>query len=44
MKKGNENVRGIIPITDYNRLETTGECGIFQLCGWHDDKLCKMDT
>jgi hypothetical protein len=22
-----------VPITDYSRLETTGECGIFQLFG-----------
>jgi hypothetical protein len=30
---GNDNLKGIIPATDYDRSETTGECGMFQLFG-----------
>jgi hypothetical protein len=30
-----------MPITYYDRSETTAECGIFQLVGLHD-KRCKM--
>jgi hypothetical protein len=28
---GNENLKGSIPSTDYDTLETSGECGIFQI-------------
>jgi hypothetical protein len=35
---GNENLQGTITITDYGRSETTGECGILQLFGLHDNK------
>jgi hypothetical protein len=30
---GNEDLKGIIPIANYDRSETTRECGIFQLFG-----------
>jgi hypothetical protein len=35
--QGNENIKATIPSGDYNRSETTGECGIFQLFGLHDN-------
>jgi len=28
--KGNETLKATIPIRDYDRPKTTGECGIFQ--------------
>ena len=28
-KNGKENLKGIIPIRDYGRLETKGECRMF---------------
>jgi hypothetical protein len=31
--KGNENLKAATPSTDYDRSETIGECGIFQLFG-----------
>jgi hypothetical protein len=37
-KLGNENLRRIIPFTDYGKSKTTGECGTFQLCGCHGKK------
>jgi hypothetical protein len=30
---GNENVKTTIPSTNYDRSETTGECGILQVFG-----------
>jgi hypothetical protein len=35
-KYGNEDLRATITTTDYDRLKTTGECGIFQLFGQYD--------
>jgi hypothetical protein len=32
-KIGNKNLKGIFPSTDYDRLETTRECGIFNYLG-----------
>ena len=29
--QGIENLKAAIPITDYDRSKTTGECGIFKL-------------
>ena len=34
--KVNKKLKGIIPITDYSKSETTGQSGTFQLFGWHD--------
>jgi hypothetical protein len=31
--KGTDNLKASIPVTDYDRSETAGECGIFQLFG-----------
>jgi hypothetical protein len=35
-KKGKDYLKTTIPSTSYDRLKTTGECGIFQLFGQHD--------
>jgi hypothetical protein len=37
-----ENLKATIPSTDYDRSETNGECGIFQLFGSHykNDARC----
>ena len=40
--KGNH--KAAIPRSDYDTLKTDGECGIFQLLEWHDDKLCNEYT
>jgi RNA polymerase subunit RPABC4/transcription elongation factor Spt4 len=36
--QGNDDLNGTIIITDCDRSETTGECGVFQLFGYHDNK------
>ena len=41
--QGIENLKAAIPITDYDRSKTTGECGIFKLFQEYDNKQCVMD-
>jgi hypothetical protein len=36
--------KATITNTHYDRSKTVGECGIFQLYGWPDNKRCKMYT
>jgi hypothetical protein len=36
--KSNENFKTTIPIKNYDRPKTTGECEIFQLLGYCDNK------
>lgn len=40
--ESNENIMANIPNTDHDRSKTAGECGIFQLFGYHDNHRCKI--
>jgi hypothetical protein len=37
-KSKNENLRTIVPCTNYDRSKATGEYGMLQLFGLHDNK------
>jgi len=37
-KGGDETLKATIPSTYYDRSNKTGECGIFHIFGWHDNK------
>ena len=43
-RQGNENLKATIPSKLFDRSKTTEECGIFQLFGYQNNKLCKMDA